>query len=104
EQATGCNALLPPRRTDNTRDFAKHYEQLHCKETSTSIMPLSPENDSRALPSIAPDTRFASLAFIACPGVLEVTKRSPATMGPASLVTLQGTIPITAKGISSLAA
>src|SRR6476646_3182705 len=72
----------------------------HLKVTSTSILPFAPDDGCKALPIIAPGSRVLSEPRIAYPGVEDVTSRSPRAIGPFSFVTLQGTIPTIATGIS----
>jgi hypothetical protein len=55
---------------------------------------------SSALPTTAPSIRLRSVPFIAWPEMEEVTSRSPVLIAPFAAVTLQGTMPTTAKGIS----
>jgi hypothetical protein len=64
------------------------------------MTPLPRSSGSIALPTTAPSIRPRSIPFIAYPGVEDVTSKSPRRMGPFSALTLQGTIPTIAKGIS----
>ena len=83
------------------RTFVIQTSDPQCAVRSTRMMPDSPSIGSSALPTrehrhgSEPDQR------IAWPGVEEVTSRSPGWIGPPSLVTLTGTMPVRARSVFS---
>src|ERR1700758_276746 len=60
-----------------------------CKVTSTWMTPVPCESGSSAFPTTAPSLRLRSVTRMACPGVEEVTSRSPTRIGPFSALTLR---------------
>jgi transposase len=65
--------------------FRKPSHQVllfHCKATRMGIKPSPAVNGRRALPITAPKALRGSSAFMACPGVGDVVKRSPILMRP----------------------
>ncbi len=68
------------------------------------MTPLPSGNGSSALPTTAPNILLRFIPLIAYPGVEDVTSKSPGAMGPFSAVTLHGTMPTMARGISSASA
>ena len=77
---------------------------LYCSVTRTWMTPFPSRNGSSAFPTTAPNIRVRFIPFIAYPGVEDVTSKSPGAIGPFSAETLHGTMPTTARGISSASA
>lgn len=68
-------------------------QPAYCNVTNTWMTPVPFGNGSSAFPTTAPSMRLRSVPFIAWPRVDDVTRRSPAEIGPFSAVTLHETLP-----------
>ena len=66
----------------------------YCRITNIGIRPRPSANVLNALPMIAPGVKFDPVAFMACPAIGDVVRRSPTSIGAEDASAMQKTLPI----------